>query len=83
MVSLSIINSKANIGQFFIKRQFSVSWMSRHIKDQYVKQAVAQDMRSRSAFKLTEILDTYKFISPTDLVLDLGAAPGGFDIVEY
>ena len=63
--------------QFFSKRQFSVSWMSRHKKDQYVKQSVAQDMRSRSAFKLLEIQDTYKFISPSDLVVDLGAAPGG------
>lgn len=63
--------------QSFSKRQFSVSWMSRHKKDQYVKQAVAQDMRSRSAFKLLEIQDAYKFISSSDLVLDLGAAPGG------
>jgi 23S rRNA (uridine2552-2'-O)-methyltransferase len=58
----------------------SSDWMKRHVKDPYVKQAVAQDLRSRSAFKLMQIQDKHKILRPTDTVVDLGAAPGGWSL---
>ena len=54
----------------------SKAWLKRHVSDNYVKQAVKEDLRSRSAFKLIEIQNKYKFIKPKDFVVDLGAAPG-------
>jgi predicted rRNA methylase YqxC with S4 and FtsJ domains len=59
-----------------IKRN-SVNWITRHVSDQYVKKAVHEDLRARSAYKLIQIQEKYKFISPKDFVIDLGAAPGG------
>ena len=37
-------------------------------------------MRSRSAFKLMQIQDKHKILRPTDTVVDLGAAPGGWSL---
>ena len=54
----------------------SKSWINRHVNDAYVKQAVREDMRSRSAYKLVEIQGKHKIIKPKDFVVDLGAAPG-------
>ena len=59
-------------------RRGSVTWIQRHKNDIYVKQAVNEDMRSRSAYKLLDIQEKYKFISSCDFVVDLGAAPGGY-----
>ena len=38
--------------------------------------AKIQNYRSRSAFKLKEINDTYNIIEPEMRILDIGAAPG-------
>ena len=54
----------------------SKAWISRHVNDSFVKQAVKEDMRSRSAYKLVEIQEKYKLAKPKDFVVDLGAAPG-------
>ena len=54
--------------------------MKRHVKDPYVKQAAALDLRSRSAFKLMQIQDKHKIMRTSDTVLDLGAAPGGWSL---
>ena len=59
----------------------SKSWIQRHINDPYVKQAGKDNIRSRSAYKLQELQDKYKIIKPTDFVVDLGAAPGGWSVV--
>lgn len=54
--------------------------MERHTSDVFVKKAAAQNMRSRSAFKLTEIQDQKKIIKRGSFVVDLGAAPGGWSV---
>ena len=41
----------------------------------------AQGYRSRAAFKLTEIDDRHRLLKPGMIVLDLGAAPGGWSQV--
>ena len=53
-------------------------WLSEHFDDHYVKMAQQQGFRSRSAFKLLELQDKYQLIKPGMIVVDLGAAPGGW-----
>ena len=53
-------------------------WLSEHFDDHYVKMAQQKGLRSRSAFKLLELQDKYALIKPGIIVVDLGAAPGGW-----
>ncbi len=53
-------------------------WLSEHFDDHYVKMAQSQGLRSRSAFKLLELQEKYQLIRPGMVVVDLGAAPGGW-----
>jgi len=53
-------------------------WLERQLNDPYVAAAKRDGMRSRAAFKLTEIDDRYKLLKPGHRVVDLGAAPGGW-----
>jgi 23S rRNA (uridine2552-2'-O)-methyltransferase len=57
------------------------SWMTRHLRDTYVKRAAALGYRSRAAFKLIELAERDRLLRPGMLVLDLGAAPGGWSQV--
>jgi 23S rRNA (uridine2552-2'-O)-methyltransferase len=52
--------------------------MQEHVSDPFVKQAKREGYRSRSAFKLLEILQRDRLVKPGMLVVDLGAAPGGW-----
>lgn len=56
-------------------------WLQEHFSDIYVKQAKAKGYRSRAAFKLLEIQQKDKLIRPGMVVVDLGAAPGGWSQV--
>jgi len=56
-------------------------WLRRHVTDPYVRQARAQGYRSRAAFKLLQIDAKEKILKPGQLVVDLGAAPGGWSQV--
>ena len=47
-------------------------------RDYYYKKAKQEMYRSRAAYKLTEAIKRYHFIEFGDVVLDLGAAPGGW-----
>ncbi len=55
--------------------------MREHVTDPYVRRAKHEGYRSRAAFKLTEILEKDKLVRPGMLVVDLGAAPGGWSQV--
>ena len=55
--------------------------MREHVNDPYVRRAKHEGFRSRAAFKLTEILEKDKLVRPGMLVVDLGAAPGGWSQV--
>src|SRR2546428_9209153 len=59
----------------------SKQWLRRHVTDPYVRKAREQGYRSRSAFKLLEIDDKEKLLRPGAIVVDLGAAPGGWSQV--
>jgi 23S rRNA (uridine2552-2'-O)-methyltransferase len=56
-------------------------WLERQLNDPYVHEARKLGYRSRAAFKLSEIDDKYHFLKPGGLVIDLGAAPGGWSQV--
>jgi 23S rRNA (uridine2552-2'-O)-methyltransferase len=53
-------------------------WLERQLNDPYVAAAKREGMRSRAAFKLTEIDDKHHVLKPGHRVVDLGAAPGGW-----
>jgi 23S rRNA (uridine2552-2'-O)-methyltransferase len=55
--------------------------MRRHISDPYVREARALGYRSRAAFKLLAIDTQDRLLAPGQLVVDLGAAPGGWSQV--
>src|SRR3954471_1345467 len=59
----------------------SKQWLRRHVTDPYVRKAKEQGYRSRAAFKLLEISEKEKVLRPGQLVIDLGAAPGGWSQV--
>jgi 23S rRNA (uridine2552-2'-O)-methyltransferase len=56
-------------------------WLERQLNDPYVHEARKLGYRSRAAFKLSEIDDKYHFLKPGGVVVDLGAAPGGWSQV--
>ena len=56
----------------------SGAWLREHFDDHYVKEAKRLGLRSRAAFKLMEIQEKDRLIKPGMVVVDLGAAPGGW-----
>jgi 23S rRNA (uridine2552-2'-O)-methyltransferase len=56
-------------------------WLRRHVSDPYVRAAKKQGYRSRAAFKLLELDRKERIFRPGMLVVDLGAAPGGWSQV--
>lgn len=59
----------------------SKNWITRQFSDPYTKLAKQKGYRSRSAFKLIEINDKFKFLKNNLNILDLGSAPGGWSQV--
>lgn len=55
--------------------------MHEHVNDPYVQQAKKDGWRSRAAFKLIEIDDRDKLLKRGEVVVDLGATPGGWSQV--
>ena len=53
-------------------------WLKEHFSDPYVKKAQAAGLRSRAAFKLEELVARDRLLKPGMVVVDLGAAPGGW-----
>ncbi|WP_295451277.1 23S rRNA (uridine(2552)-2'-O)-methyltransferase RlmE [uncultured Thiodictyon sp.] len=53
-------------------------WLDRQFSDPFVKLAQQAGYRSRAAYKLLEIQDRDRILSPGMRVVDLGAAPGSW-----
>ncbi len=60
------------------RRLSSTRWLDRQLNDPYVAEAQRVGYRSRAAFKLIEIDDRLRLLKPGQIVVDLGAAPGGW-----
>ena len=56
----------------------SARWLKEHFNDPYVKRAQAEGWRSRAVFKLEELIDRDRLLKPGMVIVDLGAAPGGW-----
>ena len=56
----------------------SQRWLRRQLNDPYVQEAKRQGYRSRSAFKLIQLDQKFDLFKKGYLVVDLGAAPGGW-----
>lgn len=54
------------------------TWVQERRRDYYYRMAKEEQFRSRAAYKLIEANDNYGFIRSGDVVVDLGAAPGGW-----
>ena len=56
-------------------------WIQRHFNDEFVKRSRREGYRSRAAYKLLEIQEKDHPLKPGLVVVDLGAAPGGWSQV--
>ena len=61
-----------------VRSKSSQRWLKEHFSDPYVKKAQAEGMRSRAAYKLEELVERDRLLKPGMVVVDLGAAPGGW-----
>jgi 23S rRNA (uridine2552-2'-O)-methyltransferase len=56
----------------------SARWLKEHFSDPFVKRAQSEGWRSRAVYKLEELLQRDQLLKPGMVVVDLGAAPGGW-----
>ena len=63
------------------KNKISKNWLNRQKKDLFFKHSKMQGFRSRSAFKLIEMDEKFKFLKTNTSLLDLGSSPGGWSQV--
>lgn len=63
------------------RKTSSTLWLERQLTDPYVSKAKADGYKSRAAYKIIEIDEKIKVLKPGRIVLDLGAAPGGWSQV--
>ncbi|MDA8364684.1 MAG: 23S rRNA (uridine(2552)-2'-O)-methyltransferase RlmE [Gammaproteobacteria bacterium] len=56
----------------------SRAWLAEHFTDEYVRRAQQEGFRSRAVYKLQEIDHRDHLLRPGMVVVDLGAAPGGW-----
>lgn len=60
------------------RKNSSTRWLQRQLNDPYVNEAEKHGYRSRAAFKLKEIDEKLGILKKDMVVVDLGAAPGGW-----
>ena len=56
-------------------------WYNNKKREHFYKEAKRSGYRARSAFKLKQIQNRFNVIRKNDIVIDLGAAPGGWSQV--
>jgi 23S rRNA (uridine2552-2'-O)-methyltransferase len=59
-------------------RGSSRAWIAEHERDNYVRRARSEGVRSRAAYKLEQLDRRDRLLRPGMIVVDLGAAPGGW-----
>jgi 23S rRNA (uridine2552-2'-O)-methyltransferase len=58
--------------------QLPKAWIQDRKREYYYKKAKEENYRSRATYKLVQTNEKYGFIQRNDIVVDLGAAPGGW-----
>ena len=58
--------------------QLPKAWIQDRKREYYYKKAKEENYRSRATYKLVQANEKYGFIQRNDIVVDLGAAPGGW-----
>jgi 23S rRNA (uridine2552-2'-O)-methyltransferase len=58
--------------------QLPKAWIRDRKREYYYKKAKEENYRSRATYKLVQANEKYHFIKRNDIVVDLGAAPGGW-----
>ena len=53
----------------------------KEIKDTWAKKAKKEGYRSRASYKLLQINKSFKLIENSDMIIELGSAPGGWSQV--
>jgi 23S rRNA (uridine2552-2'-O)-methyltransferase len=64
--------------ELMARSKSSHRWLKEHFSDPFVKRAQSEGWRSRAVFKLEELLERDRILKPGMVVVDLGAAPGGW-----
>jgi 23S rRNA (uridine2552-2'-O)-methyltransferase len=71
-------NGKVTLKNRKQRTDSSRRWLLRQLNDPYVQQAQSLGYRSRAAFKILDIDQKFKLFKSGSIVVDLGAAPGGW-----
>ena len=71
-------NKKTHVKTSKGRTTSSNKWLKRQLNDPYVVKAQADGYRSRAAYKILEINEKIDVLKPDMMVIDLGAAPGGW-----
>ena len=64
-----------------VRSKSSKAWLQEHVNDHYVHQAQKDGYRARAAYKLLEINEKDRLLTPGTVVADLGSAPGSWSQV--
>jgi 23S rRNA (uridine2552-2'-O)-methyltransferase len=54
------------------------AWNQNRKQEFYYRKAKSENYRSRASYKLAQAVNKFRFINRNDIVVDLGAAPGGW-----
>ena len=68
-------------GFFMARSKSSSRWLQEHFNDRYVKESHKDGYRSRASYKILELQKKDRLFKPGMVVIDLGAAPGGWSQV--
>ncbi len=60
------------------RKSGSTRWLNRQLNDPYITKAEKDGMRGRAAYKLVELNEKLDFLRKDQVIVDLGAAPGGW-----
>ncbi len=60
------------------RKSGSTRWLKRQLNDPYIQKAEKDGYRGRAAYKLLELNEKLDFLHPDQVIVDLGAAPGGW-----
>ena len=60
------------------RKSGSTRWLNRQLNDPYITKAEKDGYRGRAAYKLLELNEKLDFLKEGQVIVDLGAAPGGW-----